>query len=66
MADQSKPSERRNVEEGTEPHQEAEDTMAGARTTAPQSAYTTSQVGTGFVVLLVGLLVVFGIPLLLA
>lgn len=35
------------------------------RTTAPQSPYTMRQVGIGFVVLLVGLLVAFGIPLLL-
>lgn len=36
-----------------------------ARTTAPQSAFTTSQVGTGLVVLAIGLLVAFGLPLLL-
>jgi hypothetical protein len=35
------------------------------RSTAPQSEYTTNQVGTGIVVALVGLLVAFGVPLLL-
>lgn len=34
------------------------------RVTAPQQEYTTSQVTTGFLILLVGLVVVFGIPLL--
>lgn len=36
-----------------------------ARTTAPQSAFTARQVGIGFVVLAVGLLVAVGVPLLL-
>lgn len=35
------------------------------RTTAPQSPYSMRQVGIGFAVLLVGLLVTFGVPLLL-
>lgn len=35
------------------------------RTTAPQSPYTMKQVGIGFAVLVVGLLVAFGVPLLL-
>jgi hypothetical protein len=35
------------------------------RTTAPQSEYTASQVGLGFAVALVGLVVTFGIPLAL-
>ncbi|MFB6085003.1 MAG: hypothetical protein ABEJ94_12245 [Halorientalis sp.] len=35
------------------------------RSTAPQSDYTTEQVGFGFVVLAVGLAVTFGIPFLL-
>ncbi|WP_224269608.1 DUF7550 family protein [Haloprofundus salinisoli] len=65
MADQSEPSKRRDVDEKPQPHQESEDTTASERTTAPQSAYTSSHVGTGLVVLLVGLLVVFGVPLLL-
>ena len=38
---------------------------AAERTTAPQSPYTMQQVGIGFAILVVGLLVVFGIPLLL-
>lgn len=37
-----------------------------ARTTAPQSDFTTREVGEGFVVLLVGLVVAFVLPLLLA
>lgn len=37
---------------------------AAERTTAPQSPYTMRQVGIGFAVLLVGLLVAFGFPLL--
>jgi hypothetical protein len=36
------------------------------RSTAPQSAYAMSQVGVGLVVLLVGLVIVFGLPLALA
>jgi len=36
------------------------------RSTAPQSAYTMGQVTTGFLILLVGLAVVFGLPLVLA
>jgi hypothetical protein len=35
------------------------------RTTAPQSAYTARQVAVGFVVALVGLALVFGVPLAL-
>lgn len=35
-----------------------------ARSTAPQSPFTIRDVGIGFVVLLVGLLLTFGIPLL--
>ena len=42
-----------------------EDAGIWARTTAPQSAFTTGQVGTGFVVLAIGLLVAFGVPVLL-
>lgn len=52
-----------DAEHGAEPE---EDAVIWARTTAPQSAFTTSQVGTGFVVLAIGLLVAFGLPLLLA
>jgi hypothetical protein len=36
------------------------------RSTAPQSEYTMGQVGFGFVILLVGLVIVFGLPLALA
>jgi len=35
------------------------------RSTAPQSEFTTGQVGIGIVVLLVGLAVTFGLPLVL-
>jgi len=35
------------------------------RSTAPQSEFTTGQVGIGIVVLLVGLAVAFGLPLVL-
>jgi hypothetical protein len=38
---------------------------AAERTTAPQSPYTMRQVGIGFAILLVGLLIAFGLPLLL-
>lgn len=38
----------------------------GQRSTAPQSAFTTRQVGIGVAVLAVGLLVTFALPLLLA
>lgn len=34
------------------------------RQTAPQAPYTTRDVGVGFVVALVGMVIVFGIPLL--
>jgi len=34
------------------------------RVTSPMQAFTTGQVGVGFVVLLVGLAVTFGLPLL--
>ncbi|SFL06908.1 hypothetical protein SAMN04487950_2275 [Halogranum rubrum] len=36
------------------------------RITSPMQSFTMSQVGTGIVVTLVGLAVVFGVPLLLA
>jgi len=35
------------------------------RTTAPQQDYTGAQIGKGFVVMLVGLAVVLGVPVLL-
>ncbi|WP_185977124.1 DUF7550 family protein [Haloglomus irregulare] len=41
------------------------DDEAEGRTTAPQSEYTPQQVGIGFAVALVGLFVVFGVPLAL-
>ena len=47
---------------GTEPE---EATGIWARRTAPQTEFTTGQVGTGFVVLAIGLLVAFVLPLLL-
>lgn len=57
------------AEHATEPEKEMGSTVRDVeheRTTAPQSPYTGRQVGTGFLVLLVGLLVTFAIPLLLA
>lgn len=44
-----------------------EDTAAGiwARSTAPQSSYTMGQVGTGLVIFVIGLVITFGIPLVL-
>ncbi|MFC7133330.1 MULTISPECIES: DUF7550 family protein [Salinibaculum] len=36
------------------------------RSTAPQSEYTMGQVAVGFVIMLVGLVVTFGLPLALA
>ena len=41
------------------------ETAEDERITSPMQSFTATQVGTGFVVLLVGLLVTFGIPLLL-
>lgn len=35
------------------------------RTTAPQSPFTTRDVGIGFLILLIGLIVIFGIPILI-
>jgi hypothetical protein len=51
----------------TAPEKEQPDVKvpAAERTTAPQSPYTMRQVGIGFAILLVGLLVAFGLPLLL-
>lgn len=43
-----------------------ESEYATQRTTAPQSPYTTRDVAVGAVVALVGMAVVFGVPLLLA
>lgn len=37
-----------------------------ARSTAPQTEFTASQVGIGLVVLVIGLSIVLGLPLLLA
>lgn len=54
------------TDDDAEPEAEPE---AGAeiweRETAPQSAFTTGQVGVGFLVLALGLAVSFGLPLLL-
>jgi hypothetical protein len=46
---------------GHEDHHDHEE----GRSTAPQSAYTNRDVAVGWVVALVGLLVTFGIPILL-
>lgn len=43
-----------------------ESAYATDRETAPQSAYTNRDVAVGFAVALVGMAVVFGVPLLLA
>jgi hypothetical protein len=45
------------------PHDHSEDSEPG-RTTAPMQSYSTKQVGVGVAVFVVGLLVVFGVPLL--
>ena len=42
----------------------ADDTPATGRTTAPQSPYGSDHVRIGILVLIIGLLVVFGVPLL--
>lgn len=55
MADHS------DADHGHEDHHDHE----SGRSTAPQSAYTTRDVAVGWVVALVGLLVVFGIPIAL-
>lgn len=39
---------------------------ATERTTAPQSDYTSRDVGVGFLIALVGMVIVFAVPLLLA
>ena len=44
---------------------EGEATATGERTTAPQSDYTDRDVGLGALIALAGLLVTFGLPLLL-
>ncbi len=43
----------------------AHDTDPDARVTSPMQSFTTTQALTGGAVLLIGLLIVFGIPLLL-
>lgn len=43
-----------------------EDEGIWARSTAPQSPYSMSQVGTGIVIFVIGLLITFGIPLVLS
>jgi hypothetical protein len=50
--------------EGDHEHHQSE--YATERITAPQSEYTNRDVAVGFVVALVGMAVVFGVPLLLA
>jgi hypothetical protein len=45
------------------PHDHSEDSEPG-RGTAPMQPFSTRQAGIGFAVLLIGLAVVFGIPLL--
>ena len=44
------------------------DTTEGiwARSTAPQSSYSMGQVGTGLVIFVIGLLITFGIPMVLS
>lgn len=49
-----------------EPNTHGDTEPVGQRSTAPQSDFTTRQVGIGVAVLAVGLLVVFALPLLLA
>ena len=44
---------------------EGEATATGDRTTAPQSGYTDRDVGLGALIALAGLLVTFGLPLVL-
>lgn len=47
-------------------HGEATDTELEKRTTAPQSGYSMRDVGVGFVVMAVGLVVTFVVPYALA
>ena len=60
MADHSDDRPDYNPAEPTPPAREPP-----LRSTAPQGPFTLGQVGAGFVVLVIGLLVVFGVPLLL-
>lgn len=55
-----------DAEAGHAPDATHESEYATRRTTAPQSPYTTRDVAVGAVVALVGIAVVFGIPLVLA
>jgi hypothetical protein len=48
-----------------EPDDQGSTTTANQRSTAPQSAFTNRQVGIGFAVLVVGLVIAFAIPLAL-
>lgn len=45
-------------------HDDDHGTPATGRSTAPQSAYSSRDVGIGFVVLLLGLVLAFGVPIL--
>ena len=47
-----------------EHHPHGEEEAEEGRVTSPMQDFTTGQVGIGFVVLLVGLAVTFGVPLL--
>lgn len=49
------------------PHADHEQSkpLPGERITSPMQPYSTGQVGIGFVVLVVGLVVTFGVPLML-
>ncbi|WP_122090707.1 DUF7550 family protein [Halalkalicoccus subterraneus] len=58
------PGAQEAVASGPEKETETKHPLA-ERTTAPQSPYTTKQAGIGVAVLVVGLLVTFGIPVLL-
>ncbi|MEF8783579.1 MAG: hypothetical protein V5A39_04770 [Haloarculaceae archaeon] len=62
MADDHHEEERSDYEPTSPSPPEREPPL---RSTAPQSDYTTGQVGVGFVILLVGLALTFGLPFVL-
>ena len=52
----------------TDEEEHEEETTEGiwARSTAPQSPYSMGQVGTGMVIFVIGLVITFGIPIVLS
>jgi len=70
MADHDEPAREGGGEDdpgfAEQDHHEDHHTDLGGRTTAPQSPYTTRQMGIGLAITLAGIFLVFVVPILLA